>query len=259
MSTLTVRGVTLGAGRPKIIVPIVGKTQRDILDEAATLRSLPVDLVEWRADFYEALCEEASRLETTRSLLETACSLREALGETPLLFTIRTKREGGEAALASDDYVALNFAVVASGCADLIDVEFSAGEDAVRELLSGVHAADCLAVGSRHDFAATPPRADMVSFLRQAQALGADVPKLAVMPQSDADVLSLLAASLEFREQYAERPFVTISMGARGAVSRIACSLSGSCMTFASAEQSSAPGQLPADELAHILSLLQNE
>lgn len=252
MNTLTTRGVTLGAGRPKIIVPLVGATREELLSQAAAVRGLPADLVEWRADFYGSLTDETA-------LLDTARALREALGETPLLFTIRTKREGGEAALASDDYVALNLAVAASGCADLIDVELSAGTDAVRTLLDGVRAAGCLSVGSRHNFAATPPQDDMLAYLREAQALGADIPKLAVMPQRDGDVLSLLAASAAFREQYAERPFVTISMGARGMVSRIACTLSGSCMTFASAGQSSAPGQIPAAELERMLAALHHE
>ena len=35
--TVLLRGVEIGAGRPKIIVPIVGKTEQEILDKAAEL------------------------------------------------------------------------------------------------------------------------------------------------------------------------------------------------------------------------------
>ena len=40
-----------------------------------------------------------------------------------------------------------------------------------------------------HDFAKTPPRAELVERMVQMQQAGADLPKLAVMPQSRTDVL----------------------------------------------------------------------
>ena len=42
MNTVKVRNITIGEGRPKICVPIVGKTREEILKEAATFSSLPV-------------------------------------------------------------------------------------------------------------------------------------------------------------------------------------------------------------------------
>ena len=99
----------------------------------------------------------------------------------------------------------------------------------------------------------------MLAHLRRAQALGADIPKLAVMPRSDADVLALLSASVAWREDGADRPFITIAMGPRGVVSRVACALTGSCMTFGAAGQTSAPGQLPAQELRAILDAMQSK
>ena len=50
MKTVQVRNITLGEGRPKICVPIVGQTKDDILLEAGTFARIPVDVVEWRAD-----------------------------------------------------------------------------------------------------------------------------------------------------------------------------------------------------------------
>ena len=246
MGTLCIRGVELGAGRTKIAVPLVGRTRRALLDAAAALDALPVDLVEWRADYFESLRDEAALPETLRAL-------RGALGERPLLFTIRTAREGGEAALGAEEYAALLLSAARSGCADLIDVELSCGDAAARRLIDGVHAAGCLAVGSAHDFTAVPPAEEMLSLLRGAQALGADVPKLAVMARSDADTLALLSASLTFRNTWADRPFITIAMGPRGVLSRVACALSGSCLSFGSAGAASAPGQLPAAALRCLL------
>ncbi len=53
------------------------------------------------------------------------------------------------------------------------------------------------------------------------QDLGADLPKIAVMPQSPQDVLTLLAATLTMKEKYATRPLITMSMGKSGGVSRV--------------------------------------
>lgn len=52
MNTVKVRDIEIGAGAPKIIVPIVGVT-KDIIDEAKTFDSIPVDVVEWRVDWFE--------------------------------------------------------------------------------------------------------------------------------------------------------------------------------------------------------------
>lgn len=45
MKTIQIRNITIGEGRPKICVPIVGQTEEDILREAAGFASLPVDVV----------------------------------------------------------------------------------------------------------------------------------------------------------------------------------------------------------------------
>ena len=248
MQPLTVRGVTFGAQPTKIAVPLVGTTRDDILAQAAALKTLGVDLAEWRADFYDRLCDEAALCDTLRAL-------RDALGDTPLLFTIRTRREGGAADLAPARYASLTLLAAQSGSIDLADVELSLGETAARSLIDGIHAAGCLAIGSRHDFAATPPPDVLLAYLREARRLGADIPKLAVMALSDADALALLNAAAAYRLE-ADRPYIAISMGRCGVVTRLACRLSGSCLTFAAMEQGSAPGQLPAARVRELLEIL---
>ena len=53
MIPVNVRSVKIGEGIPKICVPIVGVTVDDIINEANAIVSLPADVVEWRADWYE--------------------------------------------------------------------------------------------------------------------------------------------------------------------------------------------------------------
>ncbi len=88
------------------------------------------------------------------------------------------------------------------------------------------------------------------------QELGADIPKIAVTPACPLDVCTLLAASAEMVQSYADRPFIAISMGADGAVSRIAGEVFGSALTFGAAKTLSAPGQLRVTQLAAMLDAL---
>ena len=55
MNTIKVRNIEIGSGTPKIIVPIVGVTKQEIIDEAKTFDSIPVDVVEWRVDWFEGV------------------------------------------------------------------------------------------------------------------------------------------------------------------------------------------------------------
>ena len=88
------------------------------------------------------------------------------------------------------------------------------------------------------------------------QRAGADLPKLAVMPQSRTDVLELLAATAEMADRHPETPIITMSMGALGAVSRLAGEAFGSAMTFANPGQASAPGQVSLEVVNEVLDAL---
>ena len=48
MNTVKVRNITIGEGRPKICVPIVGKTREEILKEASTVSLVDVDLTTYK-------------------------------------------------------------------------------------------------------------------------------------------------------------------------------------------------------------------
>ena len=92
MPSITIRGCCIGAGRPKVILPIVARTEDDILRKARQLSALRADCIEWRADWFSDVLDAAA-------LKQVLSGLRAALGEKLLLVTFRTKAEGGEASL----------------------------------------------------------------------------------------------------------------------------------------------------------------
>lgn len=249
MKTLNIKGIRIGEGVPKIIVPIVGKTKEAVVEKANSFQNIKIDVVEWRADFYDEVYD-------TVSVLDTLKALRSVIPNMPILFTFRTKKEGGEKEITMEAYTALNKAVAESGDADLIDVEIFSGDEAVRENIDNIHKAGAYVVGSNHDFLKTPDKDDIICRLRKMQDMGADIPKIAVMPECAADVLTLLSATNDMFTKYADRPIITMAMGPIGVISRLSCEVFGSSMTFGAAGQVSAPGQIPVEELAAVLDIL---
>lgn len=243
-----VRGVRIGEGVPKICVPIVGKTKEEILAAAKSFADVKMDVVEWRVDWFDGVFDFAQVEDVLKDL-------RPALGNTPILFTFRTSKEGGEKAIEPDVYVELN-KKAATGLVDLVDVEAFTGDSYVKEIIKAAHEAGVAVVASNHDFDKTPDKDDIVGRLRKMQDLDADIPKIAVMPQNKKDVLTLLAATEEMVSEYADRPIITMSMAGTGLISRLCGEVFGSALTFGAVGKASAPGQMNAADLNTILNLI---
>ena len=250
-NVIKVRGVKIGEGVPKIIVPIVGMTKEEILTAAASFRDVHLDLVEWRVDWFEGAFDFAK----VEDILK---NLRTALGDVPLLFTFRTSKEGGEKSIDAADYAQLNIRAARTGLVDMVDVEVFTGDDIVKEIIAGAHAAGVKVIASNHDFGKTPDKDDIVRRLRKMQDLGADIPKIAVMPKSRKDVLVLLSATEEMAANYADRPIITMSMAGTGLISRLSGEIFGSSCTFGAVGKTSAPGQMNAADLDTVLNLIHN-
>lgn len=246
-----VRGVKIGEGVPKICVPIVGKTKEEILAAARSFENVALDVVEWRVDWFEGVFD----FEKVEDVLK---ELRAVLGETPILMTFRTSKEGGEKSIEPEDYAKLNIKAAQTGYVDFIDVEIFTGDAIVTKIIDGAHAAGVKVIASNHDFHKTPEKSDIIYRLRKMQDMNADIPKIAVMPQNKKDVLTLLSATEEMTSLYADRPIITMSMAGTGVISRLCGEVFGSSMTFGAARKASAPGQMGVKELETILGLLHS-
>ena len=255
MKTLTVKGTVFGEGMPKICLPIMGKTESEIMETAGRISGLPHDVVEWRADAFQ-------HFSSHRQVIHILAALRQVLPDSLLLFTFRTLREGGKHDISDEAYLALNEAVIRSGLADFVDLELFTGTEAVAAaelpapedfllapLISLARQTQVQTILSSHDFAKTPPMGELLERLSAMEALGCSIAKLAVMPHKKKDVLTLLSATLEASERL-DCPVITMSMGALGVISRICGEFFGSCLTFGNPGEASAPGQPDAETLS---------
>lgn len=241
---IKIKNIDIGVGLPKICVPIVGKTKEEILSQAFVIRKENPDIVEFRVDWFEELND-------TNAVLNVLTELHEILFEYPILFTCRTRKEGGEIEIKNEDYIALNLMAAQSGYIDLVDVElFTNG---IKPLLKELKKENVYIVVSNHDFTKTPKKEEMLERLQKMDQLGADILKIAVMPQNKKDVLTLLEVTNEMKELYTKKPIITMSMEKSGVISRITGEIFGSDVTFASVLKASAPGQIYIGQLKKIL------
>lgn len=245
MNTIKIKNVEIGKGIPKICIPLTGKNREEIIEEMEIVKKSNPDLIEWRVDFFE----ESDNPERVCEMLGT---INDSFKQIPVLFTFRTKEEGGEKSIMSEDYVKLLKEVSERRLVDIVDVQVfwygEKSEDFIKELKE----TGAVVLASSHHFEGTPSVREMSDALYTMENRGADIVKLAVMPQSGKDVCALLEATME-RKEHSNKPMITMSMGQRGMLSRICGELTGSCVTFASGKQASAPGQIKADELKKVL------
>lgn len=244
-----IKNISIGEGIPKICVPIVGKTKEEIVEEVNDLKEICLDIVEWRVDFFE-------NVENIQQVKEVLNELRKYIPGKPLLFTFRSIKEGGQKLISKDYYTILNKEISNTGLIDLIDVELFMGDEIVNEIVEFAHKKEVKVIMSNHDFNKTPQKEEIISRLCKMQELGADLPKIAVMPQNESDVLVLLTATNEMVQVYADRPIITMSMAGMGVISRLCGEIFGSSLTFGAVKKISAPGQISVEELNSILNVL---
>lgn len=246
MTPVKVRNITVGEGKPVICVPVVGTDKESIIRDAADILHSPADLMEWRADWFHDVND-------INAVLDVLQTLRETVGELPVLMTFRTKAEGGEREISADAYAELCITAAKSGLVDLIDAELFSPKAV--DIIQGVHEAGIPVIVSSHDFEKTPDTQELMRRLRLMDLLGGDILKIAVMPKSRKDVLTLLEVTEEM-SSVCTKPLVTMAMSGLGTITRISGEIFGSALTFGTVSKASAPGQMAADRLKEILDAL---
>lgn len=249
--TIQIKNLTIGAGIPKICVPLTGTTREKICQEAEDAKKAAADLVEWRADFFEELMNP----EACQNVLE---ALAEILGETPLLFTIRTSEEGGNITISLEDYAACNINIAKGKKADLVDVEVMSNSEEKKKLVAELQKEGVKVIASSHDFHKTDSQEVLLNRFREMEKSGADILKMAVMPHGFEDVAAIMEATNVMRQE-CEKPLVSMAMGSIGSITRISGENFGSGITFGTVGAASAPGQFPIGELRSLLDALHEK
>ena len=289
-SSLTWGGCTIpgDGGVPAVAVSLTGPTVAHARDQARSAIDAGADVLELRVDlleevdalvaFTEAPGEEPSTTDSmvvttaAAQVLECLRRMADVVDATPLLLTCRTAAEGGRARLDDASYGALLRSVLDELAGwepgrrpSAVDVEVQRG--CLPQVSEQAHGLGIDVVASFHDFKATPVDDVLEDVLSRMASEGADLAKIAVWPTGADDVARLLGVCARATAGTQERagvgvPVAAMSMGALGAVSRVA-PVFGSALTFAvvpdeqGETQASAPGQLPIQDVRRCLELLR--
>lgn len=224
----------------KLVVSVMPKS----LEEAQgidAMRYIDADIIEWRADF---LPKEA--------ILQVAPAIFEKFAGRELLFTLRTRTEGGEIDLDSAEYVQIIKDVAQLYQPEYLDFEYFGHKDVFEQMLDFPNL-----VLSYHNFQETPD--NMMEILSELTSLTPKVVKVSVMAHTAQDVLDLMNFTRGFKTLNPEQEYVTISMGKVGKVSRITSDVTGSSWSFASLDAASAPGQISLSNMVKIREILNED
>ena len=224
----------------KLVVSVMPKS----LEEAQAIdanRYVDADIIEWRADFLPK-----------DEILQVAPAIFEKFAGRELLFTLRTRAEGGETDLSAQEYVQVIKDVTQLYQPEYVDFEYFGKKDVFDQMLDFPNL-----VLSYHNFQETPE--NMMEILSELTSLNPKVVKVSVMAHTEQDVLDLMNFTRGFKTLNPEQEYVTISMGKVGKVSRITSDVTGSSWSFASLDVASAPGQISLSNMRKIREILNED
>ncbi len=244
---LKVKGIEIGAGRPRIIVSILTRSERGVVERARRLANHPaVDIVELRVDGLAAAARSPAAA--------ARCAERtvQALNGKPLLATWRSAGQGGAYSLTDAAYAELIGALLEGGRCDLVDIEF-ARLRSCPALLDRARLAGVPTIVSHHDLTGTPSLQKLLDLFEGMHQAGADIVKLVTTARSPGDALTLLNSTWQMRQRRPGQLIMSMAMGEAVRLSRIASTMVGSVASFAKVGRPSAPGQIEATTLRQIL------
>lgn len=245
---ILLREKLLGGDKPLICVPLVSVRETSLINEIDEVIGMEPDIIEWRIDYYESFMDFSK----VDNILEI---IREKCGDIPVIFTCRSYFEGGYRRIQDEMRLKLIENAIESGYIDVIDAELAFGKDKIEHIKALTVQNEVKLILSYHNFSETPSEEFIIEKLKTQISYGADIGKIAVMPKEQEDVLKLLNATYRARKEI-PNPFIAISMGSLGTITRLAGWMFGSDMTFAAGIMASAPGQIPIEEMRTIIDTL---
>lgn len=235
-----------GLAIPKIIVTLsdVQNENNTHVKEAEDNRAF-FDIIEYRGDL---------KVMDNESYKEELLFLRNKFPNKRLLFTYRMFDDRDRAMIEAANYYEIIKYIIVNDLCDIVDIDLMIYEQYMDELLSLARQHKIEVLISHHEYQYTPRIKDMLAMYKKMITLNADYCKLAVMPHDGKDVLNLMDAVYETKQAY-EANVIGIAMGDMGKITRLACGVFGSSMTFGYVGAPAAPGQIHVKDLHHQLAL----
>lgn len=219
--------VSLCGYRPKIVLSLLERSNYKSLTK---FRLKGVDIIELRIDRFK-------QFNPDYVIRQVKIIKRFGL---PIIGTIRQKDEGGGASFGEDVRLEIFKAVIP--LIDAVDIELFSRDNILRNVIEQAHKLGKIIILSYHNLKTTPHNRFLKYCISEAEKRDADIVKIACFAGKFTDVARLLALTIEHHKII---PLVTISLGKRGAISRIVFPLAGSLLTYTYLGRPFAVGQIP--------------
>ena len=239
-------------GGPKLMecIPVISRNREELLRDVEEISSHHPDVIEWRIDYYD-------QLDNQQHIKESLEAIQPMVREIPILLTFRHVSEGGVNKEASQE---TRLSVIRTACEagliEMVDVEKANEPEFLEAVKAVVKKHGVKLVLSNHDFQKTPAEEEIVASIKACEKMGADVAKIAVMPRTFTDVLTLAKATYRARTQEVDIPLITVSMGEMGSLTRVLGGEFGSDLSFLCSSGASGPGQIDIEEFREMTRML---
>ena len=241
MRSVLIGGRTIGHA-PCMVATAMSGQAGEMLRQVERAVALGAGVIELRID---KLPDDAA----VRDVIEGA--------RCPHIVACRTPQFGGFFEGTEEERVArLEGAARAGGTA--VDIEFFTEPELRARLISSAREHGVPVLVGYENMQETPDRSVLIEGLRQVQALGPDLIKLAVRARSYDDLLTVLGVARE-ASSFLEVPFAAIALGVHGAPSRPLACILGASFTYCAMERGSVPGQLTLQETRDIIASLAEQ
>lgn len=239
-----------------ICVPITARTKKEALHSIERSCQF-ADFIELRMDLING-----GRLE------EFIPIARNNSDSIKIIVTCRKKEEAapaGRTVLAkstarnSEEKIALLKEAIGLG-ADFVDIELAEGQAAIKELQAfcAKHGGKTKIIISYHNLKETPALTELKKIFHQCAKFKPAIVKMVTTARTIED--NLITLSLISYAKERSQKIISLCMGDKGGISRIAAPLMGSYLSFAAVEKGghSAPGQFTVGEMKRINELLKS-
>lgn len=243
---MKVKNIEIGGGPPKVVVSTSRKFHESIEASSAYFNSYEedFDILEVRSDYFDGVEDE-----------EHISIVQEIAGnflDSPVIYTYRSSREGGEGKRSVEAYHHLLKKVIENCQIDLIDIEYLTDESVVKDLIACAKKNNIKVLLSNHNFEETPSLEEMQKLIYRMETEGGDILKVAYAPKTVNDTLDVMHAVHKGKSALGDK-VIGISMGEMGVITRVSGGTFGSCMTYGYIADTAAPGQVHASKIKEAL------
>lgn len=227
---MKIKGVELG-GAPRVAAVITGgveaRTVRKALRDGA-------DLIEIRVDTFEDL-----DIDSLTGAFKRLTGITAPAG-VPVVLTVRSAREGGKTAIPDKTRAGIFDALIPFS--DIVDIELGSS-GILKNVVESAKKRRRKVIVSYHNFRSTPNGARLLDIIERGRAAGADIVKIAAAATGTRGLRRLAGLLVD------HEGLIVIAMGDAGGPSRVFFPFLGSMVTYGSAGEATAPGQLSVKEL----------